>query len=268
MTDMKMVHVLFLAAAAALWAPEARAAPGLPALVTAVPAVSQWSLGLVADGRRTGEEGVRVLAVSPGGTAERLGIVAGDRLVAVNGQSLSGVQAPNALFERVLAQSGGEVRLDVLRDGTAMTLAGRADQGPGGAPGPAQSVAGCGWVTDQGVQPRVSRGIFNAEITQINGESTPLHGQNRHRTEAGRNVLVVRELIDRHRISRADTRRIQRMQNRESVRAYKVLVVDVEPGMRYSVGARLLPDRMDPDSIRANAYWEPVVWETRPEACN
>ena len=45
-------------------------------------------------------------------------------------------------------------------------------------------------------------------------------------------------------------------------------MVDVEPGVRYSVGAELLSDKLDPESIRANAYWQPVVWESRPEACN
>src|SRR5690606_9470804 len=84
---------------------------------------------------------------------------------------------------------------------------------------------------------------------------------------AGRNVLVVQEFIDRHRIPTADVRRIQRMQARESARAYKVLVVDVEPGTRYSIGAELIEEGLTPEAIRENAFWQPVVWESRPEAC-
>ena len=34
-----------------------------------------------------------------------------------------------------------------------------------------------------------------------------------------------------------------------------------------SIGARLLRDRLDTQSLRENAYWEPVVWEEVPEIC-
>ena len=37
--------------------------------------------------------------------------------------------------------------------------------------------------------------------------------------------------------------------------------------MSYAIGARLLRDRLDAQSIRDNAYWEPVVWEERAEPC-
>lgn len=265
---MKIIQALVLAGLAMLCVPGAKAAPGLalaePAAVAVTVAASQWSLGLVADGRRTGEDGVMVLAVTPGGAAERMGVQVGDRLLAINGQPLTGVQAPNSLFERTLAAGNGEVELELVREGSPMTLAGRARDT---LSTPAGSALGCGYVSTVGVPPRMSRNIYQAEITQINGKSTPLEPLNRYRIPAGRHVVVVRELVDRHRISRADSQRIHRMQRREGARAYKVLVVDVEPGMRYSVGAELLQDQMDPDSIRANAWWQPVVWESRPEAC-
>lgn len=265
---MKTVQILVLAVLAGLCLPGAKAAPAValsqPVAAAAVPALAQWSLGVVADGRRGGEDGLVVLAVSPGGTAERLGVRVGDRLLAINGRSLVGGQASNALLEDALDESGGEVQLELMRDGSTLSLSGRADQAMAR---PAQA-AGCGYVSTLGVQPRVSRNIFPAEITQINGDSTPREPQNRYRVPAGQHIVVVREFIDRHRLSRADTKRIHRMQRRNLARAYKVVVVDVEPGMRYSIGAEWLPDRMDPDSIRANAYWQPVVWEARPEACN
>lgn len=268
---MKFLQTLFLAGVAMLFLPGAGAVPGValsgpvaPAAVVA--AISQWSLGLVVDGRRTGDEGVLVLAVSPQGAAERMGVQVGDRVLAINGESLVGVQATGELFERAVAASDGDARLEIERDGAPVTLAGRADEvmavGNGVAP-----QTGCGYVSAQGVQPRVSRNIFQGEITQINGDSTPLEPLNRYRVPAGRHVVVVREQIDRHRISRGDARRIHRMQRREAARANKVLVVDVEPDTRYSIGAELLPDQMDPDSIRANQWWQPVVWESRPEAC-
>src|SRR5699024_2438217 len=159
---------------------------------------------------------------------------------AINGQSLAGVQAPNALFERALVAGDGEVRLQLERDGRPLTLEGHADEALAVQAGQPQQFA-CGYISAAGVPPRVTRNIFQAEITQINGESTPLEPMNRFRVPVGRHVVVVAEHIDRHRISRVDTLRIHRMQRRERARAYKVLVVDVEPGMRYTVGAELLP---------------------------
>jgi hypothetical protein len=57
------------------------------------------------------------------------------------------------------------------------------------------------------------------------------------------------------------------MKRRELARAYKALIVDVQPDTRYSIGARLLTDKLDNESIRNNEYWEPVVWTQRPESC-
>lgn len=268
---MKTIQALILAGLAALALPGTQAAPGLvssgPALpVSAVPAVLQWSLGLVVDGRGSGEAGVRVVALSPEGAAERMGVRVGDRLLAVNGESLVGVQAPSVLFERAVAAGDGEVRLEVERDGMPLALAGRADDAMP-VQGAAAAQASCGYVSTVGVQPRTSRNIFQAEITQINGESAPLRSLNRYQVPAGRNVVVVREFVDRHLLPNADIRRIHRVQRREGTRAYKVLVVDVEPGTRYSIGAEWLPERMSPDEIRDHDWWQPVVWESRAEEC-
>ena len=60
---------------------------------------------------------------------------------------------------------------------------------------------------------------------------------------------------------------INRMKRREDAKAYKTFEVNVEPGATLRVGVRLLRDKLDTDSINANAYWEPVVWETVPGKC-
>lgn len=262
-----LTGVLFLAAAAALDPSAALAAPASPVsalgAAPALAAASHTGLGIVVDGRRTGEQGVQVLAVSPGGAGERMGLKPGDRLLSINGRTLSGVGAPNALIGEMLA-AGGAVQLELLRDGERVSLSGGAGDGPGDTQAPA---SGCGYVSTLGAPPRLNRNIFDAQITQINGRSAPLTPQNRHQVPAGRQVLVVREHIDRHRISDVDQLRIQRMQRRERDRAYKTLVIDVAPGTRYSIGAELLPDRMDPESIRRNAWWQAVVWESRAEHC-
>lgn len=268
---MRLVRMLMWAALAAAPVSIATAAPAAEADAfppAAAVSMLQSGLGIVADGRDRTGAGVLVRAVTPGGAAERLGVRPGDRLVSVNGELLADAAAPHALLDRLIDGSGGEVRLELLRDGQTLSLAGPVDQSRDGPAVVAGAVEACGWVSTVGVPPRVSRNVFDAVITQINGQSTPLEVQNRYRVPAGRNVLVVLELIDRHRLKRVDVQRIRRMHDRERARANKVLVVDVEPGVRYSVGAELLEDRLDPESIRENAYWQPVVWESRLEACN
>ena len=52
-----------------------------------------------------------------------------------------------------------------------------------------------------------------------------------------------------------------------AAQSYKTLVIDVKPNTSYLIGVRLLEDKLDNDSIRRNAYWEPVMWETRAQAC-
>ena len=125
----------------------------------------------------------------------------------------------------------------------------------------------CGFVTDQrGAIPR-NDGIFPVVITRIDGRSTPLEPRNRHAVATGKRILTVDERIDRHRLPGAAIPQVERMRKLEQQRAYKTLEVEVEPGMSHAIGARLRRDRLDAESIRNNEYWEPVVWDTRPERC-
>ena len=81
-------------------------------------------------------------------------------------------------------------------------------------------------------------------------------------------MLVVRELIDSNYLNSAQINQIAKMKKFAFARAYKSFVLDVKPNMSYRIGARLLKDKLDTQSIRDNAYWEPVVWEAIPEACS
>lgn len=238
--------------------------PQLPAAVTQTAAVAPGAshdLGVVTRSLR-GASGVEVLAVTPGGAAERMGLRAGDRILAINGTRLDGPGATQALQQAVATGDGG-ARLEVQREGATRTLTGTLD--PVASP---QVPAGCGYVTTIGQLPRVSRHIFQADITQIDGRSTPLRPMNRYRLDAGRHVLVIREQIDWQGINSAQHALIMRGRQLMGKRAYKTLLVEVEPGKSYHVGAQLHRDRLDHPSIRNNAWWEPVLWEVRDEACN
>lgn len=225
----------------------------------------RYELGAVVDVRRASADGVPLLAITPGGAADRLGLLAGDRLRTVNGRRLDNTPKPSSALEDALQEGNGALSVEVMRDGKVLMLSGRADTASIAPQGGTRR--SCGYVSAlAGVVPR-RQGIFHADITQIDGRSTPIQPTYRHRVAAGKHVLVVREFIDPKRLNSAQLLQIAKMKRFAFARAYKSLVVDVEPGMSYRIGARLIKDKLDTQSIRDNAYWEPVVWEKVPEAC-
>lgn len=225
---------------------------------------ARYELGAVVDVRQASANGATLLAITPGGAADRLGLRAGDRLRAINGHRLDDTPKPASALERALQEGGGTLQVEAMRNGKPLLLSGRADLAIAGRQGSAQS---CGYVTDrEGVVPR-NENIFNVEITQIEGRSTPLISANRHRVDSGKRVLVVRELIAYTHLNSAQLAQIKKMKKFAFARAYKSFVLDVKPGMSYRIGARLIKDKLDTQSIRDNAYWEPVVWEVVPQAC-
>ena len=125
----------------------------------------------------------------------------------------------------------------------------------------------CGYVTSHfGTVPH-SEGIFDAEITQIDGISTPIVPSNQFRLAAGPHVLTVAEHIDQNRLNSSQLQQIAKMKKFAYARAYKKLVVEVKPGISYRIGARLLRDKLDTRSIQRNEYWEPLVWQEVPQRC-
>jgi hypothetical protein len=194
-----------------------------------------------------------------------MGLQAGDRLLAINGRRLDGTAKPSFTFEGALQESNGALQVEATRNGKPIALSGRADAVRLAASGDSRS---CGYVsTRAGVVPRTQH-IFRAEITQIDGRSTPLEPTYRHRASTGTHVLVVREFIDPDYLNSAQLNQIAKMKKFAFARAYKSFVIDVKPNMSYRIGARLIKDKLDTQSIRDNAYWEPVVWEVVPEACS
>src|SRR3546814_1198011 len=114
--------------------------------------------------------------------------------------------------------------------------------------------AGCGYVSDSSLPPR-SEGLFKAEITQVDGRSTPLNGINRVHVASGRHVLTVGELIPSHRLSMTQNLQRSRAKQHLMARAYKPPVVDVQPGTEYRIGVRLRKGRLDYASISDNESW-------------
>lgn len=132
----------------------------------------------------------------------------------------------------------------------------------------ASAAEACGYVTDQRGSVPNSQDIFPVEITRIDGRSTALGGQPRYRLAEGRHTLTVAERIDPDRLPGAAVAQIAKMKKLERQRAYRSLSVDVPASTSLAIGARVLRDRLDAQSIRDKGYWEPVVWDSRAEPCS
>ncbi|MFC3658852.1 PDZ domain-containing protein [Luteimonas notoginsengisoli] len=235
------------------------------------PAQVRYELGAVVDVRKPDPRGLEVLAITPGGAAARMGLKAGDRLVAINGRRLDGNGAPASLLLDAVRDGHGAVQLLTTRGKSRMELAGQADAAavPAyrltiGEAAPAAG-GGCGYVSYSATPPG-SQGLFETLITRIDGRSTPPR-INLLRVPAGRHVLTLQELVPEHRLSASQNLQRRLMQRQSMMRAYKSLVVDVKPDTDYRVAARLHKGKLDRASIRANEYWEPVVWAQRSIRC-
>lgn len=69
--------------------------------------------------RREDNTGLDIIAVTPGGSAQQAGILVGDIVVAVDGESIVG-QGLNAVKEKIQGQEGTSVTLGIQREGNAL----------------------------------------------------------------------------------------------------------------------------------------------------
>lgn len=266
----KIISTLLLLATTAFASSSvmAQSDPRFPSVAPSIPLFAQSAIqdfGAVIDIRRIGADGATVLAVSPGGAAERMGLRHGDRILSINGQPISSTHPPATALRSAMSGSDHAMQLEVRRDGEILTLKGGPDVAH------TRSIStepkGCGYVSVSGAHPRATRRIFPSEITRIDGKSTPLFTVGRYRVDAGRRVLIVDERIDDHRFSSFGLQERQRQNSRQGARRYKVLIVDVAPDTRYDIGAQLMEIPPDVRAIRDNTYWEPVVWRSATETC-
>jgi hypothetical protein len=225
---------------------------------------------------QSARDGLVVLGTTPGTTADRLGLRAGDRIVAVNGTSLRNLGADAR--GRALAAStlrtvveglpdAATIRMDVERSGAPMTLAGplTAVYVPpmhvqiGGDAGAAAGAveAGCGRISQFDVAPRGER-LYGVRILLLDGRTPGPEGTSSFRVSAGEHRLVVAENIptEAFGIGEFATRRRN---------TSKPLVVTVHPGQTALVAAQLHRDRAG--SINDGRYWDPVVWKEVAESC-
>lgn len=235
------------------------------------PAEKVSNFGLLVD--RDHEDGLLVLGTLPGGSAEQMGLRAGDRLVAANGQGLRGPgssERMRSLLDGI--EEGDPLDLQVLREGTEQRLVGTVDSlelpamrvellpADGGGRVPADPDSRCARITTFPAAPR-SRSLYPARLIAVDGETPGTAGQDTYRIEPGRRVLTVAEVIDS-----SQFQAIANMQrSREARNTYRTLEIDVQAGVTYLLAARLHRDRST--RILDASYWQPVIWKERAEPC-
>jgi hypothetical protein len=256
------------------------------------PAQRTGNLGVVVDSANAARaaDGLHVIAVSPGSTAQRMGLRAGDVITAVNGESLAGLGADGAghalaaqrLRDRVDALADGSaLGFAVKRAGSALELAGTAssvtlppihlrvgrdellaaagDAGAGrGMRHEPAGATGCGFVNVFDVAPR-AQNIHGVRLLSIDGHAAGPEGRINFRIEAGHHELEIAENIERPYLS------IGSRQRNASGRGVKTLGVDIAPNTTYYLGAQLHVDQRS--EYKDGAYWDPVVWKQAESPC-
>ena len=253
------------------------AAPGRIHLEVEAPAQRVSDLGLLVDSSRADADGLHVLAVTPGGSAERMGIRAGDVLAAVDNTPLGGEGGAGILRAHVDAlPDGAALAFSLRRDGSTQRIGGtlssvylppmRLTVGDGtqlasrGDDGMAEASGGCGRISDFDVAPRQQQ-LHAATIISIDGKLPGPSGSHAYRVAAGTHEVKVAERIDDRYLSFNDRARNAGV----SSNRYKTLVVDVAPDTTTLVAARL--NEAERNNPANGAYWDPVAWKQTAEPC-
>ncbi len=263
------------------------------------PAQKVDNLGLLVDSSTNDSDGLHVIATTPGGAADRMGIRAGDRLVAVSGQSLltAGASAASArrsaeLLRQHIAglDESVPVNFSLRRDGTTLALSGPVTRtwlpalhlrvGDGVAVASAAAV-GTAMAQTSAVSAAASTAaastaegcgrisIFDvaprnqqlhaATLIAIDGVTPGPTGSPSYQVSAGPHKLTVGERIESRYLSINDAER------NAPINRYKTLNITVKPDTTYYLASHFNQDKAL--EFANNGYWDPVIWRETPEQC-
>ena len=255
-------------------------APEKISLDVSTPSQRVSDLGVLVDAAGPANNGLHVLGVTPGSAAEKMGLHAGDVLLAANGARLAGDGAAARLRDSVQGvPNGGTLAVEVDRKGRSQDLSGTlasvyvpamqlhvgddAVQVASGGPRTvaiADSAAGCGRISDFDVAPRQQQ-LHGAKILLIDGVTPGPSGATSFRVTPGSHVVTVVNEIDSKYLPFNDMQR-----NSGTSRShYKKLTVDVRPDTTTLIAARLNTDQRN--EWQRDAYWDPVAWKQVTESC-
>jgi membrane-associated protease RseP (regulator of RpoE activity) len=226
------------------------------------PARTRYELGAVVD-ITPQQGGLPVLAITPGGAAEQLGLQVGDRLLQVNGYALASAADAASGFMAAVESAGGQLALRVARGDRVLQMNGQAQ--PTDVPGYRLQVTapagGCGRI-DMSLRPPVSQGLFPVVLHEVGGALPGPLDSHTFRLRPGRNTLKLSEAIDSQQFTFHQNRKRERLFRHER---FKTLEIDVEPNAVYRIGARLIRENIE--DIPGGTYWEPVIWAVASIPC-
>ena len=240
------------------------------------------NLGVVVNSKDNGDAGLAIMAVTPGSAAARMGVHSGDRLTAVNDQTLTDLGRDEEDRPRAVAVlraeiaklgDGGTIKLTVDRDGRRIAFEGRLQKlrlpalslhvGDGvqvasSASSNTMPPEGCGRINQFDIAPRQQQ-LHRAQLIAIDGEAPGPGGSPSFRLSSGKHTLTVAEAIEDRYLSFNN-----RFRNSGNDR-YKKIDVDVKSNTTYYLAARLNKDKAG--QWRDGAYWDPALWLEKTEAC-
>jgi hypothetical protein len=243
----------------------AQGGDGETPLLLEQPARVRYELGAVVDARPEDGGPPRVMAVTPRRAADRMGLMVGDRLLALGEVRLDTEADAARILREALAGGHGMLRFEVLRDGRSQRLSGHLDRIDIPAYrlhiDPPPQMEGCGRISTF-LTPPISQELFPALLHEIDGRLYGTLDSEVFRLPTGRHVLKVSEMIRGDRFLAQQNRQRGRVMRNER---FKYLEVDVKPNTKYHLGVRFHSDRRSP--IRDQKYWEPVIWKETEEPC-
>ena len=216
-------------------------APGEP-LAISHPEQQRFELGAVLDVRSTAPEGLIVLALTPGGAGERMGLAVGDQIVDINGYSMVEADGLVARLKEALASDDGQVQMTLLRGKQPLIVNGAADliRIPAYtltvAAAAADQPSGCGFVSGGA---KTYGGVAKVDILEVDGKPAPTDLIGRLTLPAGQYVLTLRT---RPRLGMLQESRLQEVRTRlgETAMAPEDQLNKPDPGMpRDPEGARV-----------------------------
>jgi len=233
-----------------------------------IPAQNSINLGMVLNTEKAAG-GFEVLSVTPGGMAEKLAIVSGDRLLAINDIQVDKNTKDDALLQLQTLSPGESLKLALVSDGEVKNIdtivegqfvpgiklelgtqsfATTTDENRLGDAG-----GECGELSVF-YSPPETRDIFPAFVSRINNESVM---RNRHsfRLPPGKYIVSLHELID-------DPFFKPRGNWRKKA---KEIEIDVQANKSYHLGAVFHRDKKY--QLAKSEYWEPVIWRVKEREC-
>ncbi len=150
--------------------------------------------------------------------------------------------------------------IDMLRFPILFVLTGIGVAAPAMAQLSADAPAStCGRISDFDAAPR-SQDLYRARLMNVDGQLPGPTGSRSYRVSPGPHTLQVAELIDNDQFN--DLQLQQRVRN---ANRYKTLQIDVQPGVTYSLAAKLVEARRN--YILDQSYWQPVIYRQVNAAC-